>query len=105
MKVSHLFLPLLGVLFVLSLFFSIFDQEGGLVTAIYTIDLIVIAAGLAYIIISQQLFAYVIRRLVDAFVSLWVIATVLFVMLRFLPGGPFDSDKALPPEVKANIEA
>jgi len=26
-------------------------------------------------------------------------------LLRFLPGGPFDTEKALPPEVKANIEA
>ncbi|PIU00189.1 MAG: peptide ABC transporter permease [Bdellovibrionales bacterium CG10_big_fil_rev_8_21_14_0_10_45_34] len=36
---------------------------------------------------------------------LWVIVSATFLLLRFLPGGPFDSEKALPPEVKANIEA
>jgi oligopeptide transport system permease protein len=36
---------------------------------------------------------------------LWVVATVTFVLLRFLPGGPFDREKALPPEILRNIEA
>ncbi|MEQ1878422.1 MAG: hypothetical protein ABL958_17400, partial [Bdellovibrionia bacterium] len=105
MKFSFLLLPFLGLLFVLSLFFSVFDQEGMLVTVVYWLDIVVCIGGLAYVIVSQQLFTYVLRRLMDAAISLWVIATVLFLLLRFLPGGPFDSDKALPPEVKANIEA
>ena len=36
---------------------------------------------------------------------LLVVAGVTFALLRFLPGGPFDREKALPPEIKANIEA
>lgn len=48
---------------------------------------------------------FVIRKFVETLVTLFVIATLTFVALRALPGGPFDSEKALPPEIKANIEA
>lgn len=47
---------------------------------------------------------YVVKRLIEAVFVLWVIATLTFLMLRVLPGGPFDSEKALPPEVLANLE-
>jgi len=36
---------------------------------------------------------------------LWLIATITFVLLRIVPGGPFDAEKSLPPEVIANIKA
>ena len=36
---------------------------------------------------------------------MWVIITLSFVMLKFVPGGPFDSEKAIPPEIKRNLEA
>ena len=36
---------------------------------------------------------------------LWVVATLTFFLLRFLPGGPFDREKALPPEILKNVEA
>jgi oligopeptide transport system permease protein len=48
---------------------------------------------------------YVVSRLLQAVPVLWVVATVTFVLLRFLPGGPFDREKALPPEILRNIEA
>lgn len=48
---------------------------------------------------------YFIRKLLEAAVTLFVIASATFLLLRILPGGPFDSEKALPPEIKANIEA
>jgi oligopeptide transport system permease protein len=35
---------------------------------------------------------------------LWVVATLTFLLLRFLPGGPFDREKALPPEILRNLE-
>ena len=38
-------------------------------------------------------------------VVLWVVATVTFLLLRVAPGGPFDSERKLPPEVIANLEA
>ena len=36
---------------------------------------------------------------------LWLIATLTFFLLRALPGGPFDAEKSLPPEIMANIKA
>jgi len=60
---------------------------------------------LIYFVISQQMEVYVTKRLFEAVFTLFVIASMTFLLLRFLPGGPFDSEKALPPEIKANIEA
>ena len=48
---------------------------------------------------------YVLKRILGAVFTLVIIATVTFVLLRVLPGGPFDQEKALPPEIKSNIEA
>jgi oligopeptide transport system permease protein len=48
---------------------------------------------------------FLLRRLVFGLVVLWVVATLTFVLLRVLPGGPFDRERRLPPEVMANIEA
>ena len=45
------------------------------------------------------------RRAVWGLVVLWVVATRTFLLLRAVPGGPFDSEKQLPPEIIANIEA
>ena len=38
-------------------------------------------------------------------VTLWVIITITFVVMRLVPGGPFDREKKLPEQIKANIEA
>jgi len=48
---------------------------------------------------------FLVRRTIIIFATLWVLATLTFFLLRIVPGGPFDSDKALPPEIKANVEA
>lgn len=44
------------------------------------------------------------RALTGVFVLLAVV-TVTFFLLRVLPGGPFDTEKKLPPQIKKNIEA
>lgn len=36
---------------------------------------------------------------------LWIVATLTFLLLRIVPGGPFDAEKNLPPEIVANIKA
>ncbi|HVK62081.1 MAG TPA: ABC transporter permease [Bdellovibrionales bacterium] len=59
----------------------------------------------AYAVIRANMFVYVGKRLLEAVFVIWVIATLTFGLLRFLPGGPFDAEKALPPDIKANIEA
>jgi oligopeptide transport system permease protein len=45
------------------------------------------------------------KRLLHGLLVLWVVATLTFVLLRLAPGGPFDSERKLPPEVIANLEA
>ncbi len=44
-------------------------------------------------------------RLLGLIPTLLVLITIAFFMIRLAPGGPFDSEKILPPEIKANLEA
>ena len=44
-------------------------------------------------------------RLLEALLTLWLLATLCFVLLRTAPGGPFDTEKSAPPEVQAALEA
>jgi oligopeptide transport system permease protein len=45
------------------------------------------------------------KRFSHGLLVLWVVATLTFLLLRLAPGGPFDSERKLPPEVIANLEA
>jgi oligopeptide transport system permease protein len=45
------------------------------------------------------------RRLLGAIPTLFVIVTITFFMMRLAPGGPFDGERRLPPEVEANVMA
>jgi oligopeptide transport system permease protein len=45
------------------------------------------------------------RRLLSAVPTLLVLVTLVFFLLRAAPGGPFDEERALPPEVRAQVEA
>jgi oligopeptide transport system permease protein len=51
------------------------------------------------------MFGYAIRRLVGALPTLLVIVTVAFFLMRLAPGGPFDDEQTLAPEIAANLEA
>ena len=44
-------------------------------------------------------------RLLQAIPVIFVVITVTFFLVRLAPGGPFDSEKAVLPEVKAALEA
>ncbi|MBS0376987.1 MAG: ABC transporter permease subunit [Proteobacteria bacterium] len=48
--------------------------------------------------------SYALRRLAGLIPTLIVIVTVSFVILRLAPGGPFDQERRLAPEVRANLE-
>ncbi|MBX2881845.1 MAG: ABC transporter permease subunit [Granulosicoccus sp.] len=48
---------------------------------------------------------YALSRLATALPVLWIAVTVCFFILRLAPGGPFDSDRPLPPAIKANLDA
>jgi oligopeptide transport system permease protein len=50
------------------------------------------------------LLRYIISRLLGAIPTILVIITLAFLLLHAAPGGPFDSQKRIPPEIKANIE-
>ena len=48
---------------------------------------------------------FVVRRLLQTIPVLFVIITATFFMVRFVPGGPFTAEKAIPPEILKNLEA
>ncbi len=49
--------------------------------------------------------AYALRRILGAIPTLFVIVTLAFFMMRAAPGGPFDGERRLPPEVERNVKA
>jgi oligopeptide transport system permease protein len=48
---------------------------------------------------------YALRRFLGAIPTFFVIVTLAFFMMRAAPGGPFDSQRKLSPEVERNIKA
>lgn len=48
---------------------------------------------------------YTLRRLLGAIPTLFLVIVLAFLLVHAAPGGPFDSERALPPEIEANIEA
>ncbi|MDH5501464.1 MAG: oligopeptide transporter permease, partial [Gammaproteobacteria bacterium] len=47
---------------------------------------------------------YALKRVVGAIPTLFLVVALAFLMVRAAPGGPFDSERVLPPEVAANIQ-
>ncbi len=48
---------------------------------------------------------YALLRLLGAIPTLFFIIVLAFLMVHAAPGGPFDSERVLPPEIEANIKA
>jgi oligopeptide transport system permease protein len=48
---------------------------------------------------------FLIRRLLGTIPTLFAIVTLAFLIMRSAPGGPFDEEQSLPPEIAANLEA
>ena len=48
--------------------------------------------------------SYIIRRLLTAIPTLFIIITLSFFLMHAAPGGPFNMEKGIPPEIKRNIE-
>ena len=46
----------------------------------------------------------IVRRLAVGIPTLLIIITLSFFMMRLAPGGPFDQERPLPPEIRRNIE-
>lgn len=49
--------------------------------------------------------SYAVRRLLEAIPTLLVIVALSFFLMHSAPGGPFDSERVLPPEIEANLKA
>jgi oligopeptide transport system permease protein len=47
---------------------------------------------------------YAMRRLLVIFVTLFCIVSASFFIVRLAPGGPFDQEQALPPQIRANLD-
>jgi oligopeptide transport system permease protein len=48
---------------------------------------------------------YTLRRVVGLVPTLFVLITLSFFVIRLAPGGPFDQEQALPPAIRANLDA
>lgn len=48
---------------------------------------------------------YTLRRLLGAVPTLFLVIVLAFLLVHAAPGGPFDDERALPPEIEANIQA
>ncbi len=47
--------------------------------------------------------SFFVRRLISAIPTILIVITLAFFMMRLAPGGPFDRERQLPPEIEANI--
>jgi oligopeptide transport system permease protein len=48
---------------------------------------------------------YALRRLLGLVPTLFLIVAAAFFLMRAAPGGPFDAEQTLPPEIEANLQA
>ncbi len=86
-----------------SLLLSFFAYE--VPVPLFYANFLLVGASFIYYTISQKMILFVIKRIVGAFGVILIIASLTFLLMRTMPGGPFDEEKTLPPEIKANIEA
>src|SRR5437870_1647043 len=49
--------------------------------------------------------AFIARRLLQMIPVLLIVATLTFFMIRVAPGGPFATEKNIPPEIQKNLDA
>lgn len=51
------------------------------------------------------MYKYIFKRLLQAIPTMFVVVFLAFFMMRLAPGGPFTGERALPPEIEANLKA
>ena len=54
---------------------------------------------------DKLMFQYTLRRLAEAIPVILIIVSLTFFMVRLAPGGPFDTEKTISPQVKAALDA
>jgi oligopeptide transport system permease protein len=46
---------------------------------------------------------FILRRLLSAVPTIFIVVTISFFLIRFAPGGPFNLERSLPPQIVANM--
>jgi oligopeptide transport system permease protein len=95
----------LGILVVVGLVMSVAGVGGVFSMVYWGVFGTLLFGGFAYTVVKLHLLPYLFKRIFEAGITLFVIVTIVFALLRLMPGGPFDTEKALPPEVMANLAA
>ena len=54
---------------------------------------------------SSKMFFYVLKRILLAVLTIWIVITVTFFVMHAVPGGPFVGEKAISKEAQAALEA
>ncbi len=54
---------------------------------------------------SSKLLFYILKRVLLAIVTIWIVITVTFFVMHAVPGGPFVGEKAISKEAQAALEA
>jgi oligopeptide transport system permease protein len=54
---------------------------------------------------QESILRHAALRLLGLIPTLLMLITIAFFLIRVAPGGPFDGEKALPPEIRANLDA
>lgn len=55
--------------------------------------------------IQEGIVRHGVSRLIGLIPTLLMLITIAFFLIRVAPGGPFDTEKPLPPEIRANLDA
>lgn len=54
---------------------------------------------------DKKFLFYILKRLLLAVVTIFLVITITFFIMNFIPGGPFQSEKSVSPETMAALEA
>ena len=54
---------------------------------------------------SSKMLFYIVKRILLAILTIWIVITVTFFVMHAVPGGPFMSEKAISKEAQAALEA
>jgi oligopeptide transport system permease protein len=102
-KINKYFGPLVFLVFLFTVILSFAGYEVS--GALLFLNAFMILGFFIFYTVTENLSLYVLKRIGQTVFVMWVIASLTFILLRIIPGGPFDQEKALAPAVKAAIEA
>ena len=55
--------------------------------------------------VNPKTLSYIIKRVLLAVLTVWIVLTITLFVMHFVPGGPFASEKAITPAAQAALEA